>query len=127
VRTPALLVAALLVGCASRRPEPIPSAVPSPFARLPGSPGSARAGFVEPVREGAAHCVVGLSPGVTAKPGELLVSRDRALRPTALLEVEQAQGRVAHARIRRGRPGPKDEAVKPSPELLQLAEALPGT
>jgi hypothetical protein len=53
------------------------------------------------------------------------VSRDRSLRATALLEVEQILGRSALARIRRGRPGPKDEAVRPAGELLQLADALP--
>ena len=103
---------------------------PAPFTRLPGSPASSRVGFVEPVREGAIHCVVGLAPGTVLKPGEVLVSRDRSLRATSLLEVEQTLGRSALAGIRRGRPGPNDEAVRPSTELRQQAESLapaPGT
>ncbi|MFM7398571.1 MAG: hypothetical protein ACKO4N_06350 [Verrucomicrobiota bacterium] len=134
MRAAALLCAALIAGCSSRTASP-PSAAtaepgPPPFTRLPGSPASTRVGFVEPVRDGASHCVVVLAPGVAPKTGELLVSRDRTLRATALLEVEQTLGRSALARIRRGRPGPKDEAVRPAGELRQLAETLapvPGT
>ena len=129
MRIAALLGAALLAGCASRT-APSPTAAtaepaPPPFTRAPGSPASARVGFVEPVRDGASRCTVALAPGTALRTGEMLVSRDRSLRATALLEVEQILGRSALARIRRGRPGPKDEAVRPAGELLQLADALP--
>lgn len=129
MRGAALLGAALLAGCASRTATSSPAAstepTPPPFTRPPGSPNSARVGFVEPVRDGAARCTVALAPGTVLRTGEPLVSRDRSLRATALLEVEQTLGRSALARIRRGRPGPGDEAVRPAGELLQLADALP--
>ncbi len=125
MRAGALLFAALLCGCAARRPAPAPEGEAPPFSRPPGSPASTRVGFVEPVREGASQCTIGLAPGTTLKDGEVLVSRDRSLRPSALVRVEATLGRSAVARIIRGRPGPKDEAVRPASELLQLAQALP--
>jgi hypothetical protein len=130
VKAAALLLAALLAGCAARAPVRAPEETLPPFSLPPGSPASARAGFVEPVRADAVHCAVALSPGSRVRIGDTLVSRDRTLRPTALLEVEMISGRTALARIRRGRPGAKEEAVRPSTELRQLAETLapaPGT
>ncbi len=125
MRRAALLLTALLAGCSSRTPAPASASEPSPFSRPPGSPASSRVGFVEPVRADSPRCAIGLAPGTLVKVGERLVSRDRALRATALLEVEATLGRSALARIRHGRPGAKDEAVRPSTELRQEAEALP--
>ncbi|MEY3958422.1 MAG: hypothetical protein RJA37_1025 [Verrucomicrobiota bacterium] len=130
MREAAALLAALLAGCVARAPVRTPEETLPPFSRPPGSPASVRAGFVEPVRAGAVHCAVVLSPDSGVRIGDTLVSRDRALRPTAVLEVEMLSGRTGLARIRRGRPGAKEEAVRPSTELRQLAETLapaPGT
>jgi hypothetical protein len=59
------------------------------------------------------------------RPGDILVSRNQTLVPTALLQVEELQGHIAVVKLLRGQPGTKDEAVLPTAELKKAAETLP--
>ena len=113
-----------LTGCAL---APVRKAEPpdSPFTRPAGSPRNPHVGFVEPAAADAEHFAIALAPNHGLRVGDIVVCRDTELRPTALLSIEQIQGRVALARLMRGRPAAKAEAVLPSSDLTKQAQALP--
>jgi hypothetical protein len=59
------------------------------------------------------------------KKDELVVSRSRDLKPTALLRIVEIRGLAALAVVLRGQPGANEEIVLPSSPLRLQAEALP--
>ncbi len=68
---------------------------------------------------------ISLLPNAGLRPGDIVVSRNPVLAPTALLKVEELQGHIAVVKLLRGQPGTKDEAVLPTAELRKAAETLP--
>jgi hypothetical protein len=121
----------LLVGCAVDQPTPPPTVEPGgEFARPAGASRNPRLGFVgpNPTATGPQLLLLARSAGELAlKKDELVVSRSRDLRPTALLRIVEIRGQAALAVPLRGRPGANEEIVLPSSPLRQQAEALPPT
>lgn len=123
---PVCLLLALLTGCANLDQGDTPPPLENQDFALPaGAPRNVRVGFVEAAPPGSQAFAIVLTPGTIVREGYELVSRDAQLRPTAVLRISHLHGRVALARLARGRPQPKDEAVLPTSELRKLAEALP--
>ena len=120
---PVCLLLLLLTGCVA--PESAPPPADTTFALPAGAPRNIRVGFLEAAPEGSGLIPCALIPGTVVREGYILVSRDRELRPTASLVVVRLQGRIALARLLRGRPHHKDEAVLPSTELSKEADKLP--
>lgn len=126
-RLAALAIALLLIGCAT----PVaPTSDPDqpelhPFIKPAGSPRSPRVGFMLPSQPTDGLLAISLLPNAGLRPGDILVSRNPVLAPTALLKVEELQGHIAVVKLLRGQPGTKDEAVLPTAELRKAAETLP--
>ena len=119
----------LLAGCAGDELAPTPAVPPGgEFARPTGASRNPRVGFVgrNPTAHGAQLVHLARTAGeLSLKKDELVVSRNRALQPTALLRIIEIRGLAAIALPLRGQPGPEDEVVLPSSPLRQQAEALP--
>ena len=126
-RFAALAIALLLVGCATPGTPTTDREQPelSPFYKPAGTPRSPRVGFILPSQPAASLLAVSLLPNAGLRPGDILVSRNQTLAPTALLIVEELQGHIAVVKLLRGQPGTKDEAVLPTAELRKAAETLP--
>ncbi len=122
-----LAIALLLVGCATPGAPTTDREQPElpPFAKPAGTPRSPRVGFVLPGAPAGGLLAVSLLPNAGLRPGDILVSRNQTLVPTALLQVEELQGHIAVVKRLRGQPGTKDEAVLPTAELRKAAETLP--
>lgn len=126
-RLAALAIALLLVGCATPGTPTTDREQPElhPFIKPAGSPRSPRVGFMLPSQPTDGLLAISLMPNAGLRPGDILVSRNQTLAPTALLKVEELQGHVAVVKLLRGQPGTKDEAVLPTSELRKAAESLP--
>jgi len=126
-RLAALAIALLLIGCATPvAPTPDPDQPElHPFIKPAGSPRSPRVGFMLPGQPSDGLLAISLLPNAGLRPGDILVSRNLALAPTALLKVEELQGHIAVVKLLLGQPGTKDEAVLPTAELRKAAETLP--
>ena len=119
----------LLAGCAVEPPAPASTVEPGgEFGRPSGESRNPRLGFVgqNPTAAGPQLLLLARTAGeLSLKKGELVVSRSRDLRPTALLRIVEIRGHAALAVPLRGRPGANEEIVLPSSPLRQQAEALP--
>ncbi len=126
-RLAALAIALLLIGCATPVASTTDHDQPElhPFTKPAGSPRSPRVGFMLPGQPTDGLLAISLLPNAGLRPGDILVSRNPVLAPTALLKVEELQGHIAVVKLLRGQPGTKDEAVLPTAELRKAAETLP--
>ncbi|MEY3829453.1 MAG: hypothetical protein RL636_1154 [Verrucomicrobiota bacterium] len=119
----------LLVGCAVEPPTPASTVEPGgEFGRPTGASRNPRLGFVgqNPTATGPQLLLLARTASeLSLKKDELVVSRSRDLRPTALLRIVEIRGQAALAVPLRGRPGANEEIVLPSSPLRQQAEALP--
>lgn len=119
----------LLVGCAVDSPAPPSTVEPGgEFGRPVGASRNPRLGFLgpNPTAAGPQLLLLARTAGeLSLKKDELVVSRSRDLRPTALLRIVEIRGQAALAVPLRGRPGANEEVVLPSSPLRQQAEALP--
>ena len=119
----------LLVGCAVDQPTPPPSVEPGgEFARPTGTSRNLRLGFVghNPTASGPQLVQLARTASeLSLKKDELVVSRSRDLKPTALLRIVEIRGLAALAVVLRGQPGANEEIVLPSSPLRLQAEALP--
>lgn len=119
---PGLLLVGLLAGCVTAdRPPPPPL---NPFALPAGSPANVRIGFVQGFPVGSPTVPVAILPEMNLSEGMQVVARDAGLRPTALLEITSARGRIAVARIVRGLPRAREEVVLPSAALRTASQGL---
>ena len=118
----------LLVGCAVDQPTPPPMVEPGgEFARPSGESRNPRLGFVghNPTASGPQLLLLSRTAGeLSLKKDELVVSRSRDLKPTALLKIVDIRGLAALAVVVRGQPGANEEIVLPSSPLRLQAEAL---
>ena len=113
-----------LTGCVTT-PRPAQELPPGPFTRPAGSSRSPHVGYFLPARPNDRLFTLTLAPGHGLRVGDTVVARGADLRATALLRIEQLQGRAGLASLRKGRPLPADEVVLPSSELTRIAEGLP--
>ena len=120
---PVCLLLALLTGCVATKPPPAAEEA-NPFALPAGSPRNVRLGFVQGYPLGSPSVAIQLLPGTLAQEKMIVVTRDPRLNPTAVLEITGLRGRLAVARILRGQPQPKDEAVLPSTDLSERSREL---
>jgi hypothetical protein len=97
---------------------------PNPFALPAGAPRNVRIGFVQGFPEGSPSVAIMLLPGTLAQENMTVVARDARLAPSAVLLITGTRGRIAVARILRGRPQPKDEVVLPSTDLTERSKSL---
>jgi len=128
-RVAGIAASLLLVGCAVDQPTPPPMVEPGgEFARPSGESRNPRLGFVghNPTASGPQLLLLSRTAGeLSLKKDELVVSRSRDLKPTALLKIVDIRGLAALAVVVRGQPGANEEIVLPSSLLRQQAEALP--
>jgi len=128
-RVAGIAASLLLVGCAVDQPTPPPMVEPGgEFARPSGESRNPRLGFVghSPTASGPQLLLLSRTAGeLSLKKDELVVSRSRDLKPTALLKIVDIRGQAALAVVVRGQPGANEEIVLPSSPLRQQAEALP--
>ncbi|MEY4799117.1 MAG: hypothetical protein RI978_1418 [Verrucomicrobiota bacterium] len=97
------------------------------FARPSGESRNPRLGFVghNPTASGPQLLLLSRTAGeLSLKKDELVVSRSRDLKPTALLKIVDIRGQAALAVVVRGQPGANEEIVLPSSPLRLQAEAL---
>jgi hypothetical protein len=120
---PVCLLLALLTGCATPGHEPA-AEEPNPFVLPAGAPRNVRIGFVQGFPEGSPSVAIVLLPGTVAQENLTVIARDARLTPTAVLLITGLRGRIAVARIVRGRPQPKDEVVLPSTDLTDRSKSL---
>jgi hypothetical protein len=128
-RVAGIAASLLLVGCAVDQPTPPPMVEPGgEFARPSGESRNPRLGFVghNPTASGPQLLLLSRTASeLSLKKDELVVSRSRDLKPTALLKIVDIRGLAALAVVVRGQPGANEEIVLPSSPLRQQAEALP--
>jgi hypothetical protein len=127
-RVAGIAASLLLVGCAVDQPTPPPMVEPGgEFARPSGESRNPRLGFVghNPTASGPQLLLLSRTAGeLSLKKDELVVSRSRDLKPTALLKIVDIRGLAALAVVVRGQPGANEEIVLPSSPLRLQAEAL---
>jgi len=127
-RVAGIAASLLLVGCAVDQPTPPPIVEPGgEFARPTGASRNPRLGFVghNPTASGPQLLLLSRTAGeLSLKKDELVVSRSRDLKPTALLKIVDIRGLAALAVVVRGQPGANEEIVLPSSPLRLQAEAL---
>ena len=127
-RVAGIAASLLLVGCAVDQPTPPPMVEPGgEFARPTGASRNPRLGFVghNPTASGPQLLLLSRTAGeLSLKKDELVVSRSRDLKPTALLKIVDIRGLAALAVVVRGQPGANEEIVLPSSPLRLQAEAL---
>ena len=128
-RAACLAAGLLLAGCALEEPaQPTIVAPGGDFARPVGTSRNTRVGSIGRSPSPTGPQLLQLTrtaAELSLKKEELVVSRNRALQPTALLRIVEIRGMAALAVILRGQPVPDDEVVLPSSPLRQQAEALP--
>lgn len=118
----------LLAGCETPAPESAVVEPPSPFAIPLGQSTNYRIGFVG--RGTASNDIVIIhlvreSYEYTLKENQVLLARNQALQPTALLKIQSIKGRVAIATIFKGMPSTDEEVVLPNSKTREAAETLP--
>ena len=127
-RVAGIAASLLLVGCAVDQPTNPPMVEPGgEFARPSGESRNPRLGFVghNPTASGPQLLLLSRTAGeLSLKKDELVVSRSRDLKPTALLKIVDIRGLAALAVVVRGQPGANEEIVLPSSPLRLQAEAL---
>jgi len=127
-RVAGIAASLLLVGCAVDQPTPPPIVEPGgEFARPTGASRNPRLGFVghNPTASGPQLLLLSRTASeLSLKKDELVVSRSRDLKPTALLKIVDIRGLAALAVVVRGQPGANEEIVLPSSPLRLQAEAL---
>ena len=127
-RVAGIAASLLLVGCAVDQPTPPPMVEPGgEFARPSGESRNPRLGFVghNPTASGPQLLLLSRTASeLSLKKDELVVSRSRDLKPTALLKIVDIRGLAALAVVVRGQPGANEEIVLPSSPLRLQAEAL---
>ena len=121
------LMVASLIGCAHQSVEVNVTSTTS-LEKPSGAPSNPRMGFVgrgSTIEGSVLVQLVRESFQSPFKIGDTVVARNRALGPTAILQVMEIRGMVARARVVRGLPEANDEVVLPSQTLREAAEALP--
>jgi len=117
-----------LAGCAGESATSAPAPEPgTEFAKPAGATRNPRIGTVGRAAAGGPRLLQlnRAAAELSLRKDDLVVSRGRDLRPTALLRIVEVHGQAALATTLRGRPSPDDEVVLPAAPLRQQAEALP--
>lgn len=123
-----VVLASLLVGCATTPTETEVIAPSSPFSRPTGSSTNYRVGFVGRSSEFnglvAIHLVREV-PEFNLRDNDVIVARDNDLKTTALLNIQSIKGRVCLAKLIKGRTLPDQEVILPNSKTREEAESLP--
>lgn len=123
-----VVLALLLVGCATTPTETEVTEFTSPFSKPAGSSTNYRIGFVGRASEFNGTIAVHLVRDVfefNLRENDVVVARDINLKPTALLSVQSIKGRVCLAKINKGKALPDQEVVLPNSKTREEAETLP--
>lgn len=123
-----VVLACLLVGCATTPTETVITEPSSPFNKPTGSSTNYRVGFVGRSSEFSGLIAVHLVrevPEFNLRENDVIVARDNDLKPTALLSVQSIKGRVCLAKLTKGRTLPDQEVVLPNSKTREEAETLP--
>jgi len=122
-----ILMIAGLIGCAHQSVE-VNVTTTTGFEKPTGVPTNPRVGFVGRSASASGVVVIQLVREAFQGPikvDDIVVARNRALEPTAVLKILEIRGMAARVTILRGQPGPEDEVVLPSHKLREAAETLP--
>ena len=127
-RLSCVVLALLVVGCATTPTETEVIEPVSPFVKPIGSSTNYRIGFIGRSSEFKGVIAIHLvreNTEFNLKENEVVVARDNELKPTALLSVQSIRGRVCLAKLSKGRIVPDQEVVLPNSKTREEAETLP--
>lgn len=123
-----VVLACLLVGCATTPTETEVTEPSSPFSKPVGSSTNYRIGFIGRANEFNGLVAIQLVREVyefNLKENEVIVARDNDLKPTALLSVQSIKGRACLAKLKKGHIMPDQEVILPNSKTREEAETLP--
>ena len=123
-----VVLASLIVGCATTPTETEVIEPISPFNKPFGSSTNYRVGFVGRAAEFNGLIAVQLvreSTDFNLRESDVIITRDNDLKPTALLIVQSIKGRVCLAKLSKGQTSPDQEVVLPNSKTREEAETLP--
>ena len=123
-----VVLALLVVGCATTPTETEVIEPVSPFVKPIGSSTNYRIGFIGRSSEFKGVIAIHLvreNTEFNLRENEVVVARDNDLKPTALLSVQSIRGRVCLAKLSKGRIVPDQEVVLPNSKTREEAETLP--
>ena len=123
-----VVLALLVVGCATTPTETEVIEPVSPFNKPIGSSTNYRVGFVG--RAAAFNGLIAIqlvreSTDFNLRENDVIVARDNDLKPVALLTVQSIKGRVCLAKLNKGQTQPDQEVVLPNSKTREEAETLP--
>lgn len=123
-----VVLALLVVGCATTPTETEVVEPASPFSKPIGSSTNYRIGFIGRSSEFNGLVAVHLVRDTTEfnlRENDTIVARDNDLKPIALLSVQSIKGRVCLAKLNKGRILPDLEVILPNSKTREEAETLP--